>query len=251
MTEALHAGDAGPTVIFVHGVGSTAAIWKYQLGELSDTYRCYAVELSGNGARKPEAAPSGISRAAFVDDVLAVADAAGAARFHFVGCSLGGAVGFELWQCAPERVKSFTFVGCYAAYPNAHEYVRGVEGAVNAAKSMGAFARDRAAKLGLPPAREAETIAQMAGKSRESYLATTRATWTGDYRETLASITVPALVICGERDRIAPLELSREIADGIPNARLEILKDAGHVGNADNPAAFNGLLREFLGVQPL
>ena len=251
MTGALHAGDRGPMVVFVHGVGSTAAIWRHQLSDLSDAYRCYAVELSGNGARKPEAAPHRLSRAAFVDDVLAVADAAGEMRFHFVGCSLGGAVGFELWRRAPERVKSFTFVGSYAAYPNAHEYVRSIEEAVNAAKSMEAFARDRATKLGLTPAREAETVAQMSAKSRKSYLATTRATWTGDYRSALASITVPALVICGERDTIAPLALSHEIFEGITNARLEILENAGHIANADNPAAFNGVLREFLDAQPL
>lgn len=251
MNGALTAGDAGPAILFVHGVGSTAAIWTYQLRDLRDTYRCYAVELRGNGARKPEPDPEGISRESFVQDVLDIADAACQARFHFVGCSLGGAVGFELWRRAPERVRSFTFVGSYAAYPNAAEYVRNIEGAINAAESMEDFALERSAKLGLPPAREAETIAQMAAKSRQSYVATTRATWTGDYRRELAGITVPTLVVCGERDRIAPIELSRDIAAGIPGARLEILEGAGHVANADNPGAFNALLREFLGTQPL
>lgn len=216
------------------------------MNDLRDAYRCYAVELRGNGSSQPEPDPADISRGAFAADVLAVADSARATRFHYVGCSLGGAVGFELWRLARERIASFTFVGSYAAYPDARAYVRAIESEVRVAGSMRSFARERAAKLGLPPAREAETIAQMAGKSIESYLATTRATWTGDYRETLRSISVPTLVICGERDRVAPLELSEEIAAGIPGARLEVLKDAGHVANADNPVAFTALLREFL-----
>lgn len=230
-------------------MGSTAAIWNYQLSGMADSYRCYAVELRGNGVNQPEPNPAHISRSAFAQDVLAVADSANAARFHYVGCSLGGAIGFELWRCARELVASFTFVGSYAAYPDAQAYVRSIESSVLAAGSMGAFARERAAKLGLPPSREAETIAQMAGKSMESYIATTRATWTGDYRALLGSITVPTLVVCGERDSVAPLERSEEIAAGIPGARLEVLGDAGHVANADNPSAFTALLREFLESQ--
>jgi pimeloyl-ACP methyl ester carboxylesterase len=64
----------------------------------------------------------------------------------------------------------------------------------------------------------------------------------------LGSITVPTLVLVGERDAIAPLALSQEIAAAIPGARLEIIPDAGHVSNADAPDRFNAMLREFLGV---
>ncbi|MGZ3551963.1 MAG: alpha/beta fold hydrolase, partial [Vulcanimicrobiaceae bacterium] len=59
-------------------------------------------------------------------------------------------------------------------------------------------------------------------------------------------ITVPTLVIVGDRDQIAPLPLSQEIASGIPGARLEILPNAGHVTNADAAQAFNALLSDFL-----
>jgi 3-oxoadipate enol-lactonase len=55
------------------------------------------------------------------------------------------------------------------------------------------------------------------------------------------------LVICGERDTVAPPSFSEEIANGIPGARLQVLPNAGHVTNADDPHAFNQLLRSFLG----
>ncbi|MDQ2679732.1 MAG: alpha/beta hydrolase [Candidatus Eremiobacteraeota bacterium] len=238
-------GDDLP-VIFVHGVGSTAAIWDYQLNELTD-YRCYAIELRGNGAHSPPPDPAVITREGFASDVLAIADAVRAERFHFVGCSLGGVVGFELWKRAPERIASYTIVGSFAKYPNSQAYVAGIESAVRAAGSMDAFAQQRAAKLGLPPQRLTETLEQMGCKPVPSYLASTHATWTGDYRVVLSTITAPTLVICGEHDTIAPLPLSQEIAGAIPAARLEILSNAGHVANADNPAAFNRLLLAFLG----
>lgn len=241
-------GSSGDAVVFVHGVGSTAAIWDYQLGPFADAYRCFAVELRGNGVPKPEADPSGITREGFVEDVLAVADAAGGDRFHFVGCSLGGVVGFELWKRVPERIRSLTFVGSFAWYPDAAAYVQSVIAGVQAAGTMERFALERAKKLGMPPGkRTSETIEQMACKSVPSYIASTHATWTGEYRDLLDTISVPTLVICGERDTVAPPSFSQEIAGRIRGARLEILTGAGHVTNADAPERFNELLRAFLG----
>lgn len=255
MTEAIAtarvSGATGDAVVFVHGVGSTAAIWDDQLRDLSDTYRCFAVELRGNGIPKPEAPPDTISREGFVNDVLAVADAANAPRFHFVGCSLGGAIGFELWKRAPERLLSLTFVGSFAWYPDAQAYVDNVIATVQDAGTMERFARERVRKLGMPPGKRTdETISQMACKSVPSYIASTRATWTGEFRDILSAITVPALVVCGDKDAVAPPAFSREIAQGISRARLEVIAGAGHVANADAPERFNGILRAFLESVP-
>lgn len=240
-------GSGEDAAVFVHGVGSTGAIWDYQLRALGTDYRCFGVELRGNGVPKPEPDPAQITRAGYVDDVLAVADASGARRVHFIGCSLGGAVGFELWKRAPERVRSLTFVGSFAWYPESAAYVHSVIESVRAAGTMERFAHERAKKLGMPPGRRTdETIEQMACKTVPSYIAATQATWTGEYRDLLASIAVPALVVCGERDTVAPPSFSEEIARGIPGARLEIIGAAGHVANADAPARFNELLRSFL-----
>jgi pimeloyl-ACP methyl ester carboxylesterase len=240
-------GTGAGALIFVHGVGSTAAIWDYQLAAFGDAYRCFAVELRGNGVPKPEPPPQAITREGYVDDVLAVADAAGVEAFDFIGCSLGGVVGFELWKRAPERVRSLTFVGSFAAYPDSDAYVRSVIASVEAAGTMERFAQERAKKLGMPPGRRTdETIEQMACKTVPSYIAATKATWTWDYRDILPTIAVPTLVICGERDTVAPPSKSQEIAAGISGARLEVIANAGHVTNADAPERFNELLREFL-----
>lgn len=240
-------GSQGAAAIFVHGVGSSAAIWDYQLEAFCDEYRCFAVELRGNGVPKPEDEPARITREGFVEDVLAVADAAGEERFHFIGCSLGGVIAFELWKRVPRRLRSLTFVGSFASYPNSAQYVESVIGAVRSAGTMAAFAHERAARLGMAGGKRTdETIAQMAAKAVDSYVASTYATWTGDYHDILATIDVPVLVVCGENDAIAPPKFSEEIASAIPGARLHVLERAGHVANADAPAAFNALLRDFL-----
>ena len=86
----------------------------------------------------------------------------------------------------------------------------------------------------------------MARKSVPSYIASTKATWTGDYRADLPGIRVPTLVVCGELDPIAPVALSQEIASAVPGARLRVIPGAGHVTNADAPRAFNDELTQFL-----
>lgn len=245
-TGARRSGSHGEALVFVHGVGSTAAIWDTQLDAFAATNRCYAIELRGNGVPKPEPDPGLITRRGYAHDVLAIADAAGIDRFTLVGCSLGGVVAFELWSIAPQRIASMVIVGSFAAYPNAQAYADGIASAANAAGDMMTFASERAARLGLPPERLRETVEQMGCKDLRSYLAATQATWTGDYRALLPTIDVPVLVACGERDAIAPLALSQEIAAGIPGARLHEVPNAGHVANADAPETFNAMLREFL-----
>ncbi|HEY1655007.1 MAG TPA: alpha/beta fold hydrolase [Candidatus Tumulicola sp.] len=240
------AGTAGPALVFVHGVGSTAAIWDAQLEAFAGTNRCIAVELRGNGALAPDPKPALITRAGFAADVLAVADACEVDRFTLVGCSLGGVVAFELWKRAPQRFDAMSVVGSFARYPDGRAYANGVEAAVRSAGDMRTFATQRAAKLGLPPGRLRETIDQMACKSVSSYAAATDATWTGDYLDVLPGIGVPVQVLCGERDAIAPPRLSHEIASAIPGATFAIVEGAGHVANADAPERFNALLGEFL-----
>lgn len=235
-------------LVFVHGVGSTAAIWDRQLEAFGDRYRCIAIELRGNGAYE-DPDPALITRAGFAQDVITVMDALAIERCTLVGCSLGGVVSFELWRQGHERFDGMVILGSFASYPDGEQYAANVSAAVRDAGSMRVFAERRAAQLGLPPERMRETIEQMACKSVPSYLASTQATWTGDYTSILSSITVPALVSYGANDRVAPRELSEVIAAGIPGADLEEVPDAGHVSNADNPTAFNAILGDFLARQ--
>jgi pimeloyl-ACP methyl ester carboxylesterase len=67
-----------------------------------------------------------------------------------------------------------------------------------------------------------------------------------DLRERLGEIRVPALVICGEKDRLAPLSLSAALAEGIPGARLLTVPGAGHLVMLERPGAVNEGMAAFL-----
>jgi pimeloyl-ACP methyl ester carboxylesterase len=62
----------------------------------------------------------------------------------------------------------------------------------------------------------------------------------------LHEIRVPTLVICGEEDRMTPVDLSRQLADSIPNATLEVIPRGSHLAMLEQPEAFNEILMESL-----
>jgi pimeloyl-ACP methyl ester carboxylesterase len=66
-----------------------------------------------------------------------------------------------------------------------------------------------------------------------------------DLRDQLHRIAVPTLVVVGERDDETPLEYSEAIAGAIPDARLEVLADTGHLSNVESPGEVNALVEKF------
>ena len=67
-----------------------------------------------------------------------------------------------------------------------------------------------------------------------------------DNRPLLASIRCPTLVLVGREDALTPVELSQEIAAGIPGARLEIIPDCGHLSTMERPEPVNRAFRTWL-----
>jgi 3-oxoadipate enol-lactonase len=66
-----------------------------------------------------------------------------------------------------------------------------------------------------------------------------------DALDLLPQISVPTLVIVGDEDVLTPPAMSRTLADNIPNAKLEIIPQAGHLSNIEHPELFNRVVREF------
>jgi pimeloyl-ACP methyl ester carboxylesterase len=67
-----------------------------------------------------------------------------------------------------------------------------------------------------------------------------------DYTDDLASIDVPTLVIVGRDDPIRPVADAEFMHKGIRNSRLEIIEDAAHMTNMEQPEIFNRAVLSFL-----
>ena len=239
----------GDPIIFLHGVGATKKCWAMQMRLLSRRFRCIALDYRGYGDSDVPPIET-ISREAYARDVAAVMDAAGVEKAVLCGNSLGGVVALEFYRQFPERVQSLVLVDSFAYYPGGAE---SIPDRLKTLDDLGLekFAETRAPALFAPNAPKwlvERARADLASIPLEVYKASTRATWSGDYRDLLPKIDVGALVVWGEYDtKIAPRVLSKELALGIPAcAELTTVPRAGHIPQMEAPLVFNLLLADYL-----
>ena len=69
---------------------------------------------------------------------------------------------------------------------------------------------------------------------------------TFDLRPRLNKIKVPTLIIVGRQDFITNVDMAKEMAERIPNAKMEIFEESGHYGFVEEPEKFYRAVKEFV-----
>jgi pimeloyl-ACP methyl ester carboxylesterase len=175
-------------------------------------------------------------------------------RFALAGLSMGGYIAFAMLRLAPDRIAKLALLDTSARADTAEQTAgRHTQIAMAQAGRYGeipdlAIPRYLNAKhqrdegltttvrqMILDTGPEAFVRQQMAIMSRP------------DSRPMLASIRCPTLVLVGADDIGTPPELNKEIADGIPGAKLTIIPECGHLSTLEAPDAVNAALAEWLG----
>jgi 3-oxoadipate enol-lactonase/4-carboxymuconolactone decarboxylase len=244
-------GDpALPPLLLGSSLGTEHALWAPAIPALVRRFRVLSFDWRGHGASE---APAGeYSIADLAGDALAVADAAGAQRFSYLGVSLGGMVGMWLGIHASDRVAKLVLSNTSAkmsaaawAERIARIRARGIEAIVDAvlqrwftprylARADATFASARAAFLAVD-----------AG----GYIGCCAAIRDMDLTADLTSIRAPTLVITGARDVATPKEMGAAIAAAVPGARcVEI--PAAHIPLPEATGAFAHAVLEFLSGAP-
>lgn len=237
-------GEAVP-IVFLHGVGSDKSVWRPQLEHFGQTRRAVAFDYPGYGESElvPDATRDDYSAA-----MLAAMDSLGISRAHVCGLSLGGVIAIAMHAMARERCASLILADSFAVHPDGGGIC---QRSTEASCSMGmrALAEARVDVL-LGSATTAdlrsEIVETMAAIDPEAYRIGARAVWLADQQDRARAIDVPTLVLCGDEDRITPPALSERLAELIPGARMELIAAAGHLANAEQPAAFNAAIERFL-----
>lgn len=99
---------AGDPILFHHGIGACSQIWMEWREAVAERYRLITFDMRGYGRSHIPPQDFGWSLDLLVDDVFAVADAAGVERFHLVGESIGGTIGLAAALAQPARIASLT-----------------------------------------------------------------------------------------------------------------------------------------------
>jgi aspartate dehydrogenase len=246
--SALHAVRAGtgPTLLLLHGIGSSATSWQRQFARLADDYTLIAPDLRGYGdSPDPSGAPS---LDAVADDLAALVNGA---AVHVVGVSFGALAALALARRHPGLVRSLvlsdTTLGRATLAPA--ELTRWVEGRYELAAGLQERAAERAREIAGPSA-PADVLAEIASNMRRArpagYRYVTDIIAATDALPWLDDVAVPTLVVCGEHDGVVGLALSQTIAERIPDARLATIPAAGHAPNLERPDEFAEAVRAFV-----
>jgi len=244
-----HSGE-GPAALFIHGFPLDHSMWAAQVRRMGDLATCIAPDLSGFGA-SPHDGSERLSMDRHADDMARVLDGCEVEQADVIALSMGGYVALAMWELHRERIRSLSLVDTRAeadgpegkdARDAAREHLQTV--------GVERFAGEMVEKLVAPDARpkvRKELLAMMESTSYETIAAALigmrdRPDRTG----LLASIDVPALVLCGELDVITPPASAHAMADAIPDARVEIIEGVGHMTPMEAPDAVTGALRSFL-----
>jgi len=262
--QRFHLTDWGPadapTALFLHGVTGHARTWDHEAAALADRFRVIALDQRGHGDSDP-ALDGDYTLPTLAGDIAAVVDALGLTGVSLVGLSLGGRVAIVYAARHPERVARLmvvdigpdiaaagrTRVGTMMA--NSPERFASVEDAIAQARAsnpryIDALLRERVAHA-LRPLPDG-------GYTWKYDRAIRDAVRNGRWREDLdvwplwASLACPTFIVRGAESDVLSPEISKQMVDARPGARLVEIAGAGHTVPGDQPARFLQALRTFL-----
>ncbi|MCS7251277.1 MAG: alpha/beta fold hydrolase [Anaerolineae bacterium] len=242
----------GTPVLWIHGFPLGRWLWDPQVEALGAVARSIAVDLRGfGGSSVPEGSYTMDSYAA---DLRGLLDILGIDQAVLAGLSMGGYVAFAFYAAYPERVRGLILADTrhQADTPEvrANRYAvieriraEGTRAAVEAFLPRlfgGTTQRERPERV--------ETLRRkmMTNPAAGLIGALQAMAERPDRTDLLPSIRVPTLVIVGEEDAVTPPDVARQMAEGIPQARVVVIPRAGHLANVEAPEAFNEAVWAFL-----
>jgi len=253
---------AGEPLLFIHGVSGCWQNWLENLPHLAAAgRRCVALDLPGFGASPIPAWPIGM--AAYGRLVRDFCERLGLDGATLVGNSMGGLVAVELALAAPAAFPRLVLVAAAGIINTWRPEERAVATAWAWRRFSPRFADRGRQIVARPRLRRAVFQPFVRFPSRldddllieqivnglhqadgfEPALADLIRT---DFRERLATIAMPTMIVWGLSDRVIPVAAAASYHRRIPHSRLEIFERTGHVPQLERPLRFNALLDEFL-----
>lgn len=243
--------DNAPAVFLLHGLGTEASSWVYQMQALGEAgFRPIAPDFPGFGRSKFMGDTWSIREMAKV--ISSLADQLGIQRFHLAGISMGGTVALQTGIDFPEKIISIILINTFATLQPKrwNEWFYLLKRYFRARfRGAGAQAELTASRIFPRPDQEvlrSELINHIRQTDPVVYREAMRELGFFDARKHLKTIHLPALVITGENDTTVSLENQHDLAAGIPGCQQYIIANAGHGVIIDQPDEVNRKLVEFI-----
>ena len=232
--------DKTPLVL-IHGAGGSYLHWSSEIRRLIGE-NILAIDLPGHGA-SPGEGKDVID--AYASDVIGFMDDLGINQAVITGHSMGGAIAQMLSLDYPERVKALILISTGAklrVHPKLIHYCSSESTYPEAVSQIMEWAFSSQAD---------QRLVELAG---ERMAVTSHAVVHKDFlacdafdiRARVKDINQPVMVICGSEDQMTPVRFSQFLIEELPEARLEIIPNAGHMVMLEQPEIVANLIREFI-----
>lgn len=253
----------GSPILLIHGFGGSMWQWEYQIAGLSATHRVITLDLLGSGlSDKPDLAYTPDQMVKFLHGFM---DAMGVAQASLVGNSMGGGLAIAMALSHPDRVNRLVLIGGFPdrvrerlKSPLIRRLIetrapiwliqvgKWLAGRRATEQILHEVVHDPSLLTPLVIERSYRN-SQQPGLIR-SLMAVARnlPLWEEGFARHLGAIRHPTLILWGARDKIFPPEVARDLQTVIPNSKLALIPDAGHMPQWERPDVVNQLLLEFL-----
>jgi pimeloyl-ACP methyl ester carboxylesterase len=217
----------GPPLVLQHGFSMSLHDW-YELGYvavLGDRYRLILLDARGHGASDRPHAPEAYRFTLRAADVVAVLDDLDVGRAHFLGYSMGGAIGYAVATHAPDRLRSLTVGGASAAERNPADPDRLLELLRQGKETYVKTLADWFGPVMTPALR-----ARILDNDLEALIASRTLSEHRGFEQALSRLAIPCLLFVGEDD--PAFERVKATAARVPHATFVSFPGVDH-GNAD------------------
>ena len=252
MTASFISSGEGPTIVFLHGVGSGKEGFAKQIDPVvSNGWHFLSIDAPGFGETPFPTEPGFHPH---VDAVIETLDALAIETAVICGHSLGGMTAQEIAANYPERVSGLILSATSPAFgkPDGDfqkKFLRDRFAPFEQGMTMPEFAESFSPRLvGPKPAPGAiKAITEvMSSVSIDAYRRAMETITTFDQRANLPKISVPTLLIAGEFDTNAPAPMMQKMASKINGADYVELPDTGHMAPIEKPEEFNRHIVNFI-----
>nr|WP_255666565.1 MULTISPECIES: alpha/beta hydrolase [unclassified Legionella] len=168
--------------------------------------------------------------------------------FFLAGHSMGGWLALELARRVPERILKLCLVNTSARLDSKEKHQRRIEMIGEVEQGNFQIVAETLADLYVYDGRVKKEVLSMFLNSGQQIFLTQQKILLARHEclSFLPSLAMPTLIIHAREDKIFPLDVHEELADKIPNSKLAIIEDSGHMSPMESPQAVTALLRFWL-----
>lgn len=252
------AGD-GPPLLLLHGFTGSAQSLCSHLKSLEQDFSLIAPDFPGHGSSDAPANAARYSIENCTADLFALLTRLEIPRSHLLGYSMGGRVALHFALSHPERVARLVLASASPGLADPQERAQraasdaaladkiereGVPSFVEFWTNLPLFATQK----NLPESVRAALYQQRLQNRADGLANSLRGLGVGvqpSLWDQLPNLNMPTLLLAGALDRKFSI-IAQSMSHAIPNARLDIIPNAGHTIHLEQPESFDQLVTQFL-----